>query len=351
MKLMPTQKSQFIKKLLDHSSPVIIAEIGQNHDGSLGMAHSYIDALADAGVDAIKFQTHIASEESTFDESFRIKFSYQDETRYDYWKRMEFTEPQWAELKDHADIRGIEFLSTPFSNSSVEMLDRIGINAWKIGSGDTRSNQMIDLIISTNKPIILSSGMSNWIELDEIISKLSKTGLDYYVMQCTSKYPTPLEEVGLNLLEDLKNRYGCRVGLSDHSGLTAPAIGAISRGFSLIEVHATFDKRMFGPDIKASLTIEEIESLVKFARNLKIMDSNPVDKDSMALLLKDQKELFSRSLALVHDLSAGHILTESDLVLKKPGGGLQWSDRDKLIDRPLARDVSCNRLLKTEDVI
>lgn len=342
--------SQFAKRLHDESVPVIIAEIGQNHDGSLGMAHAYIDVLADAGVDAIKFQTHIASDESTLDEEFRVKFSYQDKTRFDYWKRMEFTESQWLELKKHSHARGIEFLSTPFSIAAVNLLSRVGVGAWKIGSGDTKSNNMLDLMVATNKPVIISSGMSSWKELDKIVKDFSNTDLNYYLMQCTSKYPTPLTEVGLNVLQDIKNRYGCRVGLSDHSGSTSPAIAAIARGFSLIEVHATFDKRMFGPDVNASLTIDDIEDVVQFAANLRSMDNNPVNKDDMAKSLSKQKKLFDRSLALIKDLPSGHVLSENDLTLKKPGGGLSWSDRAKLINRPLSRDKSMNRILKIEDV-
>ena len=342
--------SQFTKNLHDDSVPVIIGEIGQNHDGSLGMAHAYIDALADAGVDAIKFQTHIASDESTLDEDFRVKFSYQDKTRFDYWKRMEFTESQWLELKNHSHTRGIEFLSTPFSIAAVNLLSRIGVEAWKLGSGDTKPSSMLDAMISTKKPIIMSSGMSTWNELDKIVREVSNAGSNYSLMQCTSKYPTPLTEVGLNLLEEIKNRYGCRVGLSDHSGSTSPALAAIARGFSLIEVHATFDKRMFGPDVIASLTIDDIKHVVQFANNLQSMDNNPVNKDTMARTLIKQKELFDRSLALVKDLPSGHVLSENDLTLKKPGGGLTWSDRSKLINRPLSRDMSMNRILKIEDV-
>ena len=342
--------SQFAKRLHDESVPVIIAEIGQNHDGSLGMAHAYIDVLADAGVDAIKFQTHIASDESTLDEEFRVKFSYQDKTRFDYWKRMEFTESQWLELKNHSHARGIEFLSTPFSIAAVNLLSRVGVGAWKIGSGDTKSNNMLDLMVESNKPIIISSGMSSWKELDKIVKDFSNTDLNYYLMQCTSKYPTPLTEVGLNILQDIKNRYGCRVGLSDHSGSTSPAIAAIARGFSLIEVHATFDKRMFGPDVNASLTIDDIEHVVQFAANLRSMDNNPVNKDDMAKSLSKQKKLFDRSLALKKDLPSGHVLSENDLTLKKPGGGLSWSDRTKLINKPLSKDKSMNRILKIEDV-
>ena len=339
-----------IEKLADEKQAVIIGEIGQNHDGSLGLAHAYIDALADAGADAIKFQTHIASAESTLDDHFRVKFSYQDETRYDYWRRMEFTEPQWAELKRHADERDIGFLSTPFSAAAVDLLKRIGVEAWKIGSGDTMEDSILQPILSTGKPLIVSSGMSSWSELDATVARLTDARATFALLQCTSKYPTPMTDVGINVLPELKARYGCRVGLSDHSGSLSPSLSAIARGYSLIEVHATLDKRMFGPDVVASLTIEDIAQLVRFSVDQHIMDANPVDKDEMASELSQQKQLFGRSLALVRDLPQGHVLTENDLTLKKPGGGLPWCDRGELIGRALACDVLKNRLLKLEDL-
>jgi N-acetylneuraminate synthase len=347
---MDTFISKFATKLANEEIPVIIGEIGQNHDGSLGMAHAYIDALADSGVDAIKFQTHIASSESTLDDEFRVKFSYQDATRFDYWKRMEFTEPQWAELKQHADACRINFLSTPFSIAAVNLLSRIGVEAWKIGSGDTLCNSMLEAILTTEKPLIVSSGMSSWEELDTIVQRLSRANSNFSLMQCTSKYPTPLEDVGLNALYQIRERYGCRVGLSDHSGSTSPSIAAIARGFSLIEVHATFDKRMFGPDVVASVTIDEIAQIVRFSKDIKLMDDNPIDKNKIAVELSAQKKLFNRSIALARDLPSGHVLSEHDLTLKKPGSGLQWSHKNLLIGRTLVCDVSVNRLLRIEDV-
>lgn len=338
------------KKLADETQSLIIGEIGQNHDGSLGLAHAYIDALADAGADAIKFQTHIATAESTLDDHFRVKFSYQDETRYDYWRRMEFTEPQWAELKRHADERGIGFLSTPFSVAAVGLLKRIGVEAWKIGSGDTMEDTILQSILETGKQLIVSSGMSSWSELDATVDRLTNAGTAFSLLQCTSKYPTPMTDVGINVMPEMKARYGCRVGLSDHSGSPSPSLSAIARGFSLIEVHATFDKRMFGPDVIASLTIEDIARVVRFAKDQRIMDANPVDKNTMADNLCQQKQLFGRSLAPVRDLPQGHILTEADLTLKKPGSGLQWSDRGKFIGRALAHDMLSKRLLKIEDI-
>lgn len=337
------------ERLARDEAPLIVAEIGQNHDGSLGMCHAYVEALADAGAHAIKFQTHIAAEESTLDEAFRVKFSYQDETRYDYWHRMEFSEPQWAELKAHCDARGIGFVSTPFSVAAVEMLERIGVGVWKVGSGDTRS-PMMAAILATKKPVMVSTGMSDWAEIDGIVNSLRTAAAPFCLYQCTSKYPTPLADVGLNVLPEMRARYGCRVGLSDHSGQVAPSLAAIARGFGLIEVHATFDRRMFGPDVRASLSVEEIAALVRFAEDVAAMDASPVDKDAMAAALRTQKELFARSVALKADRPAGHALAEADLLAKKPGSGIPWGDRAGLIGRRLRHPVPANRLLRNGDI-
>ena len=184
----------------------LIAEIAQAHDGSLGIAHSYIDAVAECGVDAIKFQTHIAEAESTTQDQFRTNFSYEDANRYDYWKRMEFTEEQWIGIKKHCDRLGIIFLSSAFSVEAVELLDRIGMPAWKVGSGEVSNPLILDAMLKTSKPILLSSGMSSWKELDESIKILSEKKADYAIFQCTSKYPTSLEDTGLNVFRKMKIR-------------------------------------------------------------------------------------------------------------------------------------------------
>ena len=338
-----------MKRLSNNATPLIVGEIGQNHDGSLGMCHAYIDALADAGAHAIKFQTHIAAQESTVDEKFRVKFSYQDDTRFDYWRRMEFTEAQWAELKKHADDKGIAFISTPFSVAAVELLQRIGVEAWKIGSGDTSSETMMSAMLATGKPIMVSTGMSDWAEIDGVVGILEEAGAEFALLQCTSKYPTPLADVGLNVLTEMQDRYRHRIGLSDHTGSLSPSMAAIARGFSLIEVHATFDRRMFGPDVPASLTIEEVGALVRFADDLATLDSHPVDKDAMAEDLREQKALFARSVALREDRPTNHVLREDDLVAKKPGTGIPWSDRQSLVGKALTSDIPANRLLTIGD--
>src|ERR1700689_2035137 len=150
----------------DSSCSMVIGEEAQAHDGSLGSAHAYIDAIAHAGADAVKFQTHIAAAESTPSEPWRVRFSFQDASRYDYWKRMEFTEEQWLGLKCHADDKGLEFLSLPFSVHAAEMLTRIGVRAWKVASGEMTNSQLFDYMLGTRLPILLSSGMNTIEEVD-----------------------------------------------------------------------------------------------------------------------------------------------------------------------------------------
>lgn len=327
----------------------LIAEVAQAHDGSLGLAHSFVDAAADAGADAIKFQTHIAAAESTAAEPFRVKFSYEDATRYDYWRRIEFSPDQWRGLADHATQRGIVFLSSPFSVEAVELLDGIGVPAWKIGSGETRNTALLDACVASGKPLLLSTGMSAWAELDKTVNRLVSGGAKFAILQCTSKYPTPLAETGVNVLDDLRARYGSVVGFSDHSASLFPPLLAMARGASIIETHVTFDRAMFGPDSIASLTFAEFRSLAAARDAFFAIDSSPVDKDRMATSMSGMRALFNKSLALKKAHPAGTVLREAMLTSKKPGTGIPADQIGNVVGKRLARDVSEERLLEWQD--
>lgn len=330
--------------------PFLIAEIAQAHDGSLGMAHAYIEAVAQTGADAIKFQTHIAEDESTLDEPFRKAFTTQDATRYAYWKRMEFTEAQWLELANHAREKGLIFLSSPFSLKAVEWLRRIGMPAWKVGSGEFASEELLSAMGNTGAPILFSTGMCSYAEIADITAWFEARQFSYALFQCTSKYPVALEEVGLNVLDELRARFRCPVGLSDHSGSLFPGLAALARGVNLFEAHVTFDRRMFGPDVPASLTIDEFKLLADARDAFTIMRQHPVDKDVMAGEMTQMRRLFTKSVAPVCDLSAGTVLTDEMLCAKKPGTGIPYREKDQLIGRTLIGDVKKERLLRWEDI-
>ena len=196
---------------------LVIGEVAQSHDGSLGMAHSFIDAIANAGADAIKFQTHIAQAESTPSEPWRVKFSKQDVSRFEYWDRMSFPEEQWQGLAQHAQERGLIFLSSPFSVEAIDLLIRVGMPAWKVASGEVANLQMLDRMSRTGMPVIFSSGMSPLQELDNSVAYVRERGVPVAVLQCTTAYPCPPEKIGLNMIPFFREHYDCPVGLSDHS--------------------------------------------------------------------------------------------------------------------------------------
>lgn len=332
-------------------SALIVAEVAQAHDGSLGTALAYIDAIGRAGADVVKFQTHIAEAESTPAEPWRVRFSPQDETRYDYWRRMEFSEAQWRLLKERADAAGVRFVSSPFSIQAVELLERVGIDAWKIASGEVGNLPLLDRVARSGRAVWLSTGMSDRGAVRSAVEHLQEFGAPVTVLQCTSLYPTPPEKVGLNQLQELKAAFpDCGVGLSDHSGTIFPALAAVALGASVVEVHVCFSRDTFGPDVSASITLPELAQLVQGVRFLERALAHPIDKDRMAEELAPMRALFGKSVVAARDLAAGTRLSASDLALKKPGTGLSPDSLPALLDRTLRHAVRRDEHVTLEDV-
>ena len=329
---------------------LIVAEVAQAHEGSLGMAHVFIDAIAAAGADAVKFQTHIAAAESTAAEPWRVKFSEQDASRYDYWRRMEFTEAQWAGLKAHADQRGLLFLSSPFSLDAVDLLLRIGVTAWKVASGELANGPMLERLVGTRLPLLLSTGMSDYDEIDAAVAQARSAGVPHAVLQCATRYPCPADAVGLNLLADFRARYSCPVGLSDHSGTIYPSLAAAALGADVLEVHATLSREMFGPDVASSVTTAELRQLVDGVRFIETMRAHPVDKAAAAAETAPMRRLFTKSVVARRDLPADTLLSADDLALKKPGTGLPAGQLREFVGRRLARAVRADEQLALADV-
>ena len=329
---------------------MIVGEVAQAHDGSLGMAHAFIDAIANAGADAVKFQTHIAAAESTPSEAWRVKFSQQDAMRYDYWKRMEFTEEQWHGLKKHADERGLKFLSSPFSSEAVELLTRVGVAAWKVASGEIMNVPMYERMAATGLPVLLSTGMSALGEIDSAVERVKADGLPLTVLQSTSMYPCPPEKIGLNLISLFRIRYGCDVGLSDHSGTPYSGLAAATLGIDVLEVHVTMSREMFGPDVCASVTTAELKQLVEGIRFIEKMRANPVDKDTLAVETAPMRSLFTKSVVASINLPVGTILKREHLTVKKPGTGIPAEQLPALIGRTLLRFVEANQPLQEIDL-
>lgn len=328
---------------------LIIAEIGQAHEGSLGIAHSYIDALATTGVNAVKFQTHIASAESSEFEPFRVNFSYEDKTRYDYWRRMEFTPEQWLGLKTHCEEMGMEFMSSPFSMAAVELLEALNVKRYKIGSGEVSNFLMLERIAQTGKPVILSSGISSFAELDETTQFLKSNKVDYSILQCTTAYPTQPAEWGLNVIGELKDRYRVPIGFSDHSGDIYAGLAAVTMGAEILEFHAVFDKQMFGPDAQSSLTMGQVARLVDGVGKINKAVGVHIDKATNSQF-DELKSIFEKSLAVNKNLQAGHLMTLDDLESKKPKGkGIDARMFRSVINKRLKHDMGEGNFLNKRD--
>jgi len=330
---------------------LLIGEVAQAHDGSLGMAHAYIDAIAAAGAEAVKFQTHIAQAESSAQEPFRVRFSQQDETRFDYWKRMEFSEEQWAGLARHARDKGLLFLSSPFSEEAADLLQRIGVPAWKIASGEANNPLLFERIAGSGLPVLLSTGMSSLEEIDQVVAWIKQRGLPLAIFQCTSKYPSPPEALGLNMLAFFRQRYGVPVGLSDHSGAIYAGLAAVTLGASLLEVHVTLSREMFGLDVPVSVTTAELRQLAEGVRFIERALAHPLDKDAAAQEMQSIRQTFNKALVARRDLQAGHCLSRADLTARKPASaGIPAQRLEEVLDKPLHRDLAEGEFITEADL-
>ncbi len=335
-----------MKLINNKKRPYIIAEVAQAHDGSLGAAHAYIDAISKSGADAVKFQTHFADEESTLDEPWRIKFSYQDKKRYDYWKRIEFNQAQWTELKKHADHRKIEFLSSPFSTKAFNILKKLDIKYWKIASGEVHNNELMKLCIDDKRPMLISTGLMSESELNKLYLNLIKKNKLFSLFHCVTMYPTPPNKWNLNKIIEMKKKYKCDIGLSDHSGEISSGLAATTLGVNFIEVHVTFDKNSFGPDTSSSLNFKELNSLVKGCNDI----SMSLIAKNKSKNIKKNKSIFTRSWALNKCMKKGSIIYNKDLILKKPGSGIPFNKKNEIVGKRLIKNKSKDYLLKKSDL-
>ena len=327
----------------------IISEIGLSHMGSLDLAINYIDKSKKAGVDYVKFQTHIAEAESTYNEKFRIKFSKKFKSRFDYWKSLEFSIEEWRTIKKYCHQKKIGFFSSPFSIEAVKILSKINNKIWKISSGEFFNTPLINEIVKKKGEIIISTGMSNYNEIKNKVKFLKKSKKKFTIMICHSEYPSALEKTNLKLAEQIKFKLKCKVGLSDHSGKIYPGLLAIAKKFDYLEIHCCDTKDDFGPDVSSSLTFEEIKFLCECRDNFDIID-NSLIKNKLNNKIIKMRKLFTKSWALKKNMRKGEIIKKTDLVLKKPGSGFKEKDIKILIGKKLTKDLSNKYLISKFDI-
>ena len=325
---------------------LVIAEVGSVHDGSVGNATRLIDVAAECGADAVKFQTHIADAETL--RGAPMPPYFKGEPRFEYFERTGFTPAQWRKLKEHAGGRGIEFLSSPFSEAA-DLLEEVGVSRFKIPSGEVTNIPMLERIATTGKPVLLSSGMSDWNELDAAVKVFTRAKVDLTVLQCTTEYPCADKSVGLNVVAEMKARWGLPIGFSDHTLDNHAAFAAVALGAVAVEKHLTFSKRMYGSDAPHSAEPPQFADLVKGIRAISEMLGNPVDKSSAASF-RSMKQIFEKSVVSVVAIPAGAVITQSMLGVKKPGTGIPAARIGQVVGARAARDIAADSLIAETDL-
>jgi N-acetylneuraminate synthase len=325
---------------------LIIAEVGSVHDGSFGNATRLIETAAACGVDAVKFQTHIPEAETLPDAPMPPYFK--GEPRFEYFQRTGFTLEQWVALKACCDQNGVIFLSSPFSEEAVDLLEKVGVAQYKIPSGEVTNLPMLEVVAATGKPILLSSGMSSWDELDRAVDTVRKLNPNLTVLQCTSEYPCPYENVGLNVMVEMAERYQTPVGLSDHTLTNYASFAAVVLGATVIEKHFTFSRAMYGSDAPHSLEPDELKDLVEGVRAIETMMAAQVDKTETTSY-QHMKDIFEKSLVAEVDIPAGTVLTREMVGIKKPGTGISAARLNEFLGVRLASSVKAGELLREAD--
>lgn len=303
----------------------IIAEAGVNHNGDIVLAKKLIDAAVESGADAVKFQTFKAENVVTLTAE---KAEYQKnttgtrESQYEMIKKLELSEADFWVLSEYARDAGIIFLSTPFDEESVDLLDRIGVPAFKIPSGEITNFPLLKKVAEKSKPIILSTGMATLGEVEEALNYLRRNGAeDIILLHCTTSYPAPVKSVNLCAMETLRCAFQVPIGYSDHTeGITIP-IAAAAMGACIIEKHFTLDSTLPGPDHQASLEPQELSAMVKAVRDVEVARGNGVKGPTKEE--EEIKKVARRSIVAKRDICVGNVLKERDLAIKRPGTGIE----------------------------
>lgn len=324
----------------------IIAEIGSVHDGSFGNACKLIEAAANCGADTVKFQTHIAVAETL--RNAPMPSYFKGEPRFSYFERTSFDKAQLKELKSVAQANKVRFLSSPFSLEAVDLLEDVEVDSYKIPSGEVSNIPLLLRVARTGKPVLLSSGMSSWKEMDAAVATLAPGG-PVTVMQCTSAYPCPPERVGLNVITAMRQRYGLPVGFSDHTLGCAAAFAAATLGVVAVEKHFAFSRLMYGSDAANSMEPADFRIFSAGLRDISRMLGSEVDKDDLSEL-KDMKLIFEKSVVTARPLRSGTEIVIDALAFKKPGDGIPASRFREIIGKVVARDLAADHKLSWDDL-
>jgi N,N'-diacetyllegionaminate synthase len=327
---------------------LIIAEAGVNHNGDMGIAHRLIEAAAESGADAVKFQAFVTEELLSPDTPkalYQLDTTGAESSQHKMLKALELSPAQQRELKQACEEKGLVYLCTPYDVLSVDLLDEMAVEAIKVGSSDVTNTPILSYIASKGRPVILSTGWSNLADVEAGVCALREGGLQgrFALLQCTSEYPAPMDEVNLRVMATLEQAFDCPVGFSDHTYAVGAAPIAVAAGACIVEKHFTLDRDMDGPDHQASLLPQELADVVSQVRNVETALGTGI-KSAMPSE-SPNKGRMQKSLVARRPIAVGELITADSLTCKRPGTGLTPDWMDRVTGRRASRQ------LQTDDVL
>jgi len=333
--------------------PYIIAEIGVNHNGDLGLAKKMVESAVAAGANAAKFQTFKAetlSTKSTEKVAYQKKSGPQDETHYEMLRKLEMSDSMHKELIKFCSEKNIEFLSTPYTIEDAKYLQELSVSAFKIASADIVDIPLLEFCAKTRKPVIVSAGMATMEEIKEAVNIFVKyDNPNLVLLHCTSRYPTPNDAINLKVINTLKKEFQCLVGFSDHSEGNYAAIAAVALGACILEKHFTLDKSLPGPDHKASTTPDEFSNLITGVKAVYLaLGSSTKSVDPGEI---EMRKTSRKSVVLREDVKKGTLIEREHLTCKRPGTGILPKHIDKLVGKKTKRDIRKDELISFEDIM
>lgn len=330
------------RKISDKYSPLVVAEIGINHEGNFNKAIKMIDDAAAVGCECVKFQTHIIEDEMIPNDVIPANAT---ESIWDIMSRCTLTEEEEIKLKRYTELKGMIFLSTPFSRAAADRLEKLGVVAFKIGSGECNNYPLVEHIAKFEKPIIMSTGMNNIESISKSVNILRKYNIQFALLHCTSMYPTPYEKVRLGALQELREAFPDAVlGLSDHTISNFTCFGAVALGANILERHFTSDKSWPGPDIEISIDPNELRNLIEGCQAIHQALGGTKE------ILKGERPTIKfayASVVAIRDIKAREILNKENIWVKRPGTGeIKAENFCDLLGKSVKTDIKKNDQLR-----
>jgi N,N'-diacetyllegionaminate synthase len=334
---------------MNYNHTFIIAEAGVNHNGSLDMAIEMVDVAAAAGADAVKFQTFKAEKVIVVNApkaGYQLEATGSDESQLEMVKKLELDEAAHKTLLNHCQEKGIQFLSTPFDLESIDLLDRLGLNIFKIPSGEITNLPYLRKLGALSKQLILSTGMADLGEIEDALSVLTDSGTpleNITVLHCNTEYPTPFEDVNLRAMQTIGHAFGVAMGYSDHSLGIEVAVAAVALGATVLEKHFTLDRNLPGPDHKASLEPDELKAMVRAIRNIEKALGNGIKRPSPSEA--KNKTIARKSLVATQSIKIGERFSADNITAKRPGVGISPMRWDEVFGQLSQKDYEKDDLI------